>query len=58
MVAKLAKIAVLLMFLLGIIVAPLWIMVELGNSVAPGADWVWYAALALTAVPAVLFLVA
>jgi hypothetical protein len=52
-----ARLIALLTFMVGAMVALLWVMVELGDSVAAGADWIWYLALVLTLVPALVFAV-
>ena len=58
MLAAIAKLLVLVLFVFGAVVALLWIPIELADSVADGADWIWFLALVLTVVPALLFLVA
>jgi hypothetical protein len=44
-----------LVFMLAIIVALLWVTLELAHAVADGADWIWYLALVLTLVPVLIF---
>jgi len=51
------KLTAIITFMLGAIFGVFWIVLELAGAVTEGSDWVWYLALALTIVPAILFLV-
>lgn len=53
-----AKLLLLVTFIFGAVVALLWITVEAAGAVTDGSDWIWYLALGLTVVPAILFLIA
>lgn len=52
-----AKILALVVFMLGAIVALLWVTLEVAGAVTEGADWVWYLALGLIAVPLLAFVI-
>jgi hypothetical protein len=52
------KALALLTFIFGVVVGLLWILIEAVGAVAKGSDWIWYLALAATAVPAILFVIA
>jgi hypothetical protein len=49
------KLIALFTFMVGAMVALLWVAVELGDSVADGADWIWYLALVLMLGTTILF---
>ena len=52
------KALALLTFICGVVVGLLWITVEAVGAVTDGSDWIWYLALAFTAVPVILFVIA
>jgi hypothetical protein len=51
------KLLGLFAFMVGALVAGMWVVIELAGAVAAGADRVWYLAVVVSVVPLVLFVI-